>query len=222
VLTRGEAYVGVLVDDLILQGVTEPYRMLTARSEFRLALRAANAGLRLTEKGIAWGVVGAERARAHRAFAAALDAALAQARADGGSPAWYAAAGVPVNQDGRWRSAFDALALPVVTTDAAERLFPWLRDLPPRVRAELEAEALYAPYLERQASELRVLEREERRPIPVTTDLGLVPGLSSEMRQRLAKARPATLGSAGRVPGITPAALAALAVHLRRAEACST
>ena len=222
VLTRGEAYAGVLVDDLVLQGVTEPYRMLTARSEFRLALRADNAGLRLTEKGIAWGVVGAERARAQRAHAATLTEALARARAEGGSPAWYLGAGVPINQDGRWRSALEALALTALTAEAAERLFPWLRDLPPRVRSELEAQALYAPYLERQAAELRVLEREERLTIPVATDFTAIPGLSTEMRHRLAKASPATLGSAGRVPGITPAALAALAVHPRRAEACST
>ncbi|TCZ64069.1 tRNA uridine-5-carboxymethylaminomethyl(34) synthesis enzyme MnmG [Roseicella aquatilis] len=219
VLTRGEAYTGVLVDDLVLQGVTEPYRMLTARSEFRLALRADNAGLRLTEKGIAWGVVGAERARAHLAFAAALDEALARARSEGGSPAWYAAAGVPINQDGRWRSMLEALALPALTAEAADRLFPWLRDVSPRVRAELEAQALYAPYLERQAAELRVLEREERLTIPAEIDFAAVPGLSAEMRQRLDRVRPATLGSAGRVPGITPAALAALAVHLRRSEA---
>jgi tRNA uridine 5-carboxymethylaminomethyl modification enzyme len=218
VLMRSEAYAGVLVDDLVLQGVTEPYRMLTARSEYRLALRADNAGLRLTEQGIAWGCVGPQRAAAHRGFAAAVSEALARARADGATPARYATAGVPVNQDGRWRSALEALALPAMSPDAADRIFPWLRDLPPRVRAEVEAQALYAPYLDRQAAELRVLEREERLSIPSVLDFTVIPGLSAEMRQRLAAARPATLGSAGRIPGITPAALAALAVHLRRAE----
>ncbi|MBK1659484.1 tRNA uridine-5-carboxymethylaminomethyl(34) synthesis enzyme MnmG [Paracraurococcus ruber] len=219
VLIRSEAYAGVLVDDLVLQGVTEPYRMLTARSEFRLSLRADNAGLRLTERGIAWGVVGPERAEAYRSFATALYGALARARAEGGSPSWYAAGGVPLNQDGRWRSAFEALALPAMTRDAADRLFPWLPELPVRVRAELQAQALYAPYLERQAAELRALEREERLPIPTGIDFTEVAGLSAEMRSRLDKARPTTLGKAGRVPGITPAALAALAVHLRRIEA---
>ena len=221
VLTRGEAYTGVLIDDLVLQGVTEPYRMLTARSEFRLALRADNAGLRLTEKGVSWGVVGAERARAHQAFAAELGNALARARSEGGSPAWYATRGVSVNQDGHWRSALEALALPAVKAADADIVFPWLRDLAPRIRSELTAQALYAPYLERQAAELRVLEREERLTIPVATDFTSIPGLSTEMRQRLAKASPATLGSAGRVPGVTPAALAALAVHLRRTESVS-
>jgi tRNA uridine 5-carboxymethylaminomethyl modification enzyme len=222
VLNRGEAYIGVLVDDLVLQGVTEPYRMLTARSEFRLSLRADNAGLRLTEKGIAWGCVGRERAAAHRSFAAALADAMARARSEGATPARYAAAGVPVNQDGRWRSALEALALPVMAEEKARQLFPWLADLPARVRAELEAQALYGPYLARQAGELRALEREEGLPIPTGIDFSSIPGLSLEMRQRLERARPATLGSAGRVPGITPAALAALAVHLRRAEARST
>ncbi|WP_135468315.1 tRNA uridine-5-carboxymethylaminomethyl(34) synthesis enzyme MnmG [Crenalkalicoccus roseus] len=222
VLGRGEAYIGVMLDDLVLQGVTEPYRMLTARSEFRLALRADNAGLRLTEKGIAWGCVGAERAASHRRFARAVDEALARARQEGATPAQYQAAGIAVNQDGRWRSALEALALPGLSGEAVERLFPWLRGLAPRVRAELEARALYAPYLERQAAELRLLEREERLTIPAGLDFGAVPGLSLEMRQRLSRARPATLGSAGRVPGVTPAALAALAVHLRRLEGRST
>jgi len=207
------------VDDLVLQGVTEPYRMLTARSEFRLALRADNAGLRLTTKGMSWGCVGPDRAAMHLAFSTAVEDALARARQDGRTPAQYLAEGVAVNQDGRWRHALEALALPAMAVDAAERIFPWLRDLSPRVRAELEARALYAPYLERQSSELRILEREEKLAIPPVLDFAEVSGLSAEMRQRLAASRPATLGSAGRIPGITPAALAALAVHLRRTPA---
>ena len=218
VLTRAEAYIGVLVDDLVLQGVTEPYRMLTARSEHRLALRADNAGLRLTEMGVAWGCVGPERAAAHRMFAEAVASAMQRGRQEGLTPAQYLAAGIPVNQDGRRRNVLEALALPAVDAAAADRLFPWLRELAPRVRAELEAQALYAPYLDRQAAELRLLEREERLAIPDATDFTAIPGLSAEMRQRLSRARPATLGGAGRVPGVTPAALAALAVHLRRAE----
>jgi tRNA uridine 5-carboxymethylaminomethyl modification enzyme len=216
VLTRAEAYVGVLIDDLVLQGVTEPYRMLTARAEHRLLLRADNAGLRLTERGMAWGCVGRERAARHRAFAAATADAVARARSDGATPAALAASGISVNQDGKRRSVLDVLALPGVDADVINAAFPWLRSLSSDQRAQLEAEALYAPYLRRQEAEMLMLEREERLRIPDELDFSAVPGLSSEMRQRLAAARPATLGSAGRLPGITPAAVAALAVALRR------
>jgi tRNA uridine 5-carboxymethylaminomethyl modification enzyme len=219
VLGRAEAYIGVLVDDLVLHGVSEPYRMLTARAEHRLSLRADNAGLRLTERGDAWGCVGPERARRHATFRHAVDAALAWARDEAATPATLAQAGLPVRQDGRRRSVIEILALPDITPAEAAAAFPWLGALPPDIAAQLEAEALYAPYLRRQDAERRLIEREERLAIPQDLDFTAVPGLSREMQQRLAGARPATLGSAGRVPGITPAAVAALAVHLRRALA---
>ena len=215
-LTRSEAYIGVLVDDLTLQGVSEPYRMLTARAEHRLSLRADNAGLRLTERGIAWGCVRSERAARHRAFASAVSAALARAATDGASPAALSGFGITVNQDGRRRSVLEVLALPSVAMEKIESAFPWLRDLGTPIRAQLEAEALYAPYLRRQEAERRLLEREEKANIAATLDFDAVDGLSAEMRQRLKAARPATLGAAGRIQGVTPAALAALAVHLRR------
>ena len=215
-LTRSEAYIGVLVDDLTLQGVSEPYRMLTARAEHRLSLRADNAGLRLTECGIAWGCVGPERAARHRIFAAAVSAALARAATDGASPAALSGFGITVNQDGRRRSVLEVLALPSVGMEKIEAAFPWLRDLGTPIRTQLEAEALYAPYLRRQEAERRLLEREEKAAIAATLDFEAVDGLSAEMRQRLKAARPSTLGAAGRVQGVTPAALAALAVHLRR------
>jgi tRNA uridine 5-carboxymethylaminomethyl modification enzyme len=215
-LMRSEAYIGVLVDDLTLQGVSEPYRMLTARAEHRLSLRADNAGLRLTERGIAWGCVGPERAARHRTFAAAVSAALARAATDGASPAALSGFGITVNQDGRRRSVLEVLALPSVAMEKIEAAFPWLRDLGTSIRAQLEAEALYAPYLRRQEAERRLLEREEKANISAMLDFDAVDGLSAEMRQRLKAARPSTLGAAGRVQGVTPAALAALAVHLRR------
>lgn len=216
VFTRSEAYIGVLVDDLTLQGVSEPYRMLTARAEHRLSLRADNAGLRLTERGIAWGCVGADRAALHRAFAKAVADALARAATDGATPAALSGFGIAVNQDGRRRSALEVLALPGVATERVEAAFPWLREVAPAIRAQLEAEALYAPYLRRQEAERRLLEREEKAVIAETLDFDAVDGLSAEMRQRLKAARPASLGAAGRIQGVTPAALAALAVHLRR------
>jgi tRNA uridine 5-carboxymethylaminomethyl modification enzyme len=221
-LARTQAYLGVMVDDLVLQGVTEPYRMLTARSEHRLALRADNAGLRLTGIGLDWGCIGPARAACHHAFTTAVAEGLARARAEGGTPAALRSAGLAVNQDGRWRNLLELLALPGIEPSALEAAFPWLRDVSPGVRTQLEAEALYAPYLDRQAAELRLLEKEEATRIPHGLDFAAIPGLSNEMRQRLGQAQPATLGGAGRIPGITPAAIAALAVHLRREKVCFT
>ena len=214
--TRSEAYIGVLVDDLTLQGVSEPYRMLTARAEHRLSLRADNAGLRLTARGITWGCVGADRSQRHSAFAKAVADTLARAAADGATPTALAGFGISVNQDGRRRSVLEILALPGVALERVEAAFPWLQAVSPAIRPQLEAEALYAPYLRRQEAERRLLEREEKATIAATLDFDTVDGLSAEMRQRLKAARPSTLGAAGRVQGVTPAALAALAVHLRR------
>jgi tRNA uridine 5-carboxymethylaminomethyl modification enzyme len=215
VLGRAEAYIGVLVDDLVLQGVTEPYRMLTARSEFRLSLRADNAVSRLGARGADWGCVGADRAAAQDAHLVALAATRERAKAAGASPAGYAGHGVQINQDGRWRSAFEILGLPSTSPEAVARVFPWLAAVPRRVVEEVAAEALYAPYLVRQAEAIRSMEAEERLVVPAGIDFAAVPGLSLEMRQRLSEAKPCSLGAASRVPGVTPAALAALAVHLR-------
>lgn len=222
VLARTEAYIGVLADDLTLQGISEPYRMLTARAEHRLALRADNAGLRLTDLGIAWGCVGPERATRYSAFSTAVAEALSLARSTTATPAAIQATGIPVNQDGRARSLLTVIGLPGFTWAGMARLAPTAAALPALIRHQLEAEALYAPYLGRQADELALLRREEGVAVPRGLDFSAIPGLSREMQQRLAAAGPPTLGSAGRIPGITPAAVAALAVHLRRDPPCST
>jgi tRNA uridine 5-carboxymethylaminomethyl modification enzyme len=133
----------------------------------------------------------------------------------GASPAQYVASGVPINQDGRWRSAYEVLGLAAGSAARLNDVFRWLAEVRPKVSNELVAEALYAPYLARQAESLRTLRAEEQRIVPAGLDFSTVPGLSLEMRQRLHAARPTSLGAASRVPGVTPAALAALAVHLR-------
>ncbi|NKE45597.1 tRNA uridine-5-carboxymethylaminomethyl(34) synthesis enzyme MnmG [Roseomonas frigidaquae] len=216
ILGRSEAYIGVMLDDLVSQGVSEPYRMLTARSEHRLSLRADNAGLRLTGHGLRWGCIGSLRADRHASFATDVTKALRQAGEDQATPFALAAAGIPIRQDGRRRTVLEVLALPDVTAAMAAMAFPWLADLPPAVAVQVEAEAFYAPHLRRQDSERRMLAREDSLPIPDAFDFRFIPGLSTEMQQRLARAQPDNLGAASRVPGVTPAAVAALAIHLRR------
>ena len=214
-LDRSEAYIGVLVDDLTLRGVTEPYRMFTSRSEFRLTLRADNADLRLTRRGVAWGCVGSERARSFAAHEAGVAAGLARAEAEGGKPAALAKQGVTVRADGTWRSVLDLLA---IGAPGVADAFPWLRDLPPRVRAHIDAEALYRGYLPRQSAEIRTFRRTETVSLD-GLDYAGIPGLSAELRQRLLATRPASLGAAARLEGMTPAALALLMAQLRRAAA---
>ncbi|MGG5886800.1 tRNA uridine-5-carboxymethylaminomethyl(34) synthesis enzyme MnmG [Falsiroseomonas sp. HC035] len=218
VLGRGEAYIGVMLDDLVSHGVTEPYRMLTARSEHRLSLRADNAGLRLTQRGLAWGCIGPARAARQVAFGNQVAASLARAAVDEATPYVLAEAGIPIRQDGRRRTVLEVLALPDVTASMAAQAFPWLGDLPPAVATQVEAEAFYAPHLRRQDSERRMLAREDGVAVPPDLDFRAIPGLSAEMQQRLGRANPDSLGSASRVPGITPAAVAALAIHLRRSQ----
>jgi tRNA uridine 5-carboxymethylaminomethyl modification enzyme len=215
-LDRAEAYIGVLIDDLTTQGVTEPYRMFTSRAEYRLSLRADNADLRLTGRGLAWGCVGGGRAAAFSAYRHAVDAALVRARSETVGSAPLQRLGVPVRADGQPRGALDLLGNPKIEPDLIDAVFPWLRGLPPRVRAHLEVEALYAGYLPRQEADIRAFRREESVPLAVDVDYAQVGGLSAEIREKLEAARPASLGAAARLQGMTPAALAALMAHLRQ------
>ena len=223
VLDRADAYIGVLIDDLTTQGVTEPYRMFTSRAEYRLSLRADNADLRLTALGTAWGCVGAARGGAFSAYRLAVDTALARAQLDTVGTATLLRLGTMVRGDGLPRSALDLLGNPQVAPRIVEQLFPWVRDLPRRVRAHLEAEALYAGYLPRQEADIRAFRREEAVPLARDVDYTQIGGLSAELCEKLEAARPASLGAAARLQGMTPAAVAALMAHLRQTrDACFT
>ncbi len=212
---RSEAYLGVLVDDLTTHGVTEPYRMFTSRAEYRLNLRADNADLRLTDRGVSWGCIGPDRAKAFAIHRAAVDATLARARGEGATPASLAGQGIEVRADGRRRSVLDLLARDGVGVNQLAIMFPWLNAVSPRVLAQVETEARYAGYLRRQDADIRAFRREEAVALDDVRfeDIG---GLSTEVRDKLSRHRPASLGAAARVQGVTPAALAAIAAHLRK------
>ena len=216
---RAEAYVGVMIDDLVTLGVDEPYRMFTARAEYRLALRADNADQRLTERGIAAGLVGTARAAAWRSKAMALAAARAQLAALRATPPMLQAVGLPINDDGQWRTGLELLAFPAIDSAGLVRLWPQLAEIRPDVASQIENDARYRGYLDRQQADIEAFRRDAGIGLPDGLDYAAVASLSTEVRQKLSRARPANLAAAARIPGITPAALTALLVHLRRAAA---
>jgi tRNA uridine 5-carboxymethylaminomethyl modification enzyme len=216
---RDEAYLGVMIDDLVTRGVSEPYRMFTSRAEFRLTLRADNADHRLTARGVALGCVGAERAQAFALKAAALDVARSRARALRLSPAEAARAGFQVKADGQRRDVFQLLAYPDIGFDDLARLWPDIGDWPAAAREQIEIEAGYAGYLDRQAADVAAFRRDEGLLLPADLDYATVGGLSVEAREKLSAVRPLTLGQASRIEGVTPGALTALLAHVRRPRA---
>jgi tRNA uridine 5-carboxymethylaminomethyl modification enzyme len=216
IFDRAEAYIGVMIDDLVTRGVTEPYRIFTSRAEYRLTLRADNADQRLTGKGIALGCVGAVRAKRHTEKMAALHFARTLAQSLLITPNEAGKRGLALNQDGQRRSAFELLAYPNITLDDVAKIWPQLREIPAPIAQQLEIEAKYDVYMQRQAADVESYRRDESFELPDAFDYATLPGLSNEVRQKLGSIRPRTIGQAGRIDGITPAALTLLVAHARR------
>lgn len=215
---RSESYIGVMIDDLITRGVSEPYRMFTSRAEFRLSLRADNADQRLTPKAIALGVVSEGRKKAFDGKMDALIAGRTILRANSLTPSEAQKHGLPVNQDGSRRTGEALLGFPDIGIADLARVWPPLGKLDLGIQEQLEKDALYASYIERQARDIAAMERDAARPIPEDFDYGMMSGLSRELTDKLARVRPHTLDQAGRIEGMTPAALTLLLAQLRKSE----
>lgn len=219
VLDRADAYIGVLIDDLITRGTGEPYRMFTSRAEYRLILRADNADQRLTPKGLAIGCVGPRREAVFGGKANALAAARALVATLQATPAELSRRGLAVNQDGVRRTAADLLRYPDLDLTALSRVWPELAEIPPDVAGQVEIDGKYAGYLDRQEADIRAFRKDEALTLPADLDVESIGSLSTEVRQKLRQIRPETLGAASRIPGMTPAALIALLRHVKRRDA---
>jgi tRNA uridine 5-carboxymethylaminomethyl modification enzyme len=215
---RADGYLAVMIDDLVTRGVTEPYRMFTSRAEYRLTLRADNADQRLTDKGVAIGCVGADRRRRHAERMATLKSAREFARSVSLTPNEAERHGLALNKDGLRRSAFELLSHPSIGIAQVARIWPWFAKLPEKIAEQLEIDAKYDVYLARQAADIAAYRRDESLALPDGLDYAELRGLSNEVRQKLQALRPRTIGQAGRIDGITPAALTLLAAHLKRRE----
>jgi tRNA uridine 5-carboxymethylaminomethyl modification enzyme len=221
-LGRDQAYIGVMIDDLVTRGVTEPYRMFTSRAEYRLTLRADNADQRLTPLGIALGIVSSDRAARYGAKAVALSEASALVRETTFTPKEAQALGITVNPDGQRRTMRDLLAYPGVDLSAFVGAHPGIADWPASVREQVEIDAGYAGYLDRQAADAQALRREESLALGHDIDYAAIGGLSNELCEKLSLVRPTTLGQAGRIEGMTPGALTALLSHVKRSAKADT
>ena len=217
VVSRADGYLGVMIDDLVTRGVTEPYRMFTSRAEYRLRLRADNADRRLTPLGCAVGCVGEARRSAFAAKAASLAAAAKLLDELSLTPTEAGRHGLEVNRDGRRRSAFDLLALPGVDIPRLAAIWPQIGEIPAPIAEQVAVNARYASYVERQEQDVAALRRDEALAIPPSFDFGALPGLSSEVRQKLERHRPGTLAQAARIDGVTPAALLLVLAQLKSA-----
>ncbi|MBO0347151.1 tRNA uridine-5-carboxymethylaminomethyl(34) synthesis enzyme MnmG [Roseibium sp. CAU 1637] len=217
---RSQGYIGVMIDDLITRGITEPYRMFTSRAEYRLSLRADNADQRLTPLGIALGCVSETRRVAFETKLADLEAMTVLLKSLVLTPAEAQRKGLTMNQDGIRRSAFELLSYPDMTFEKLQTVWPGeLGAVDPKVAEQVAIDALYAVYLQRQSQDIEALRRDEALAIPAGFDFSALSGLSNELKQKLDKVRPATLGQASRVEGITPAALMLVLSHVKRQQA---
>jgi tRNA uridine 5-carboxymethylaminomethyl modification enzyme len=216
ILGRDQAYIGVMIDDLVTRGVTEPYRMFTSRAEYRLTLRADNADQRLTPLGIDLGIVGEARRQRFEAKALALLEAGAVSRETLFTPNEAGGLGITVNADGRRRSMRELLAFPDVTLDQFLPAVPQIASWPDEVREQVVIDAGYANYLDRQSLDAEALRTEEALTLPLDLDYGAIGGLSNEVREKLTRVQPMTLGQAGRIEGMTPGALTALLAYVKR------
>jgi tRNA uridine 5-carboxymethylaminomethyl modification enzyme len=215
---RAEGYLAVMIDDLVTRGVAEPYRMFTSRAEYRLTLRADNADQRLTQKGVAIGCVGATRQHRHAEKMSALAAAHAYAASVSLTPTQANRQGLALNQDGQRRSAFELLSHPNIGVRELARIWPSFNEIAPKIAEQLEIDAKYAVYLDRQAADISAYRRDEGLELPDDIDYGQLGGLSNEIKQKLQAVRPRTVGQAGRIDGMTPVALTLLLAHLRRSR----
>ena len=215
-LDRADAYIGVLIDDLITRGAPEPYRMFTSRAEYRLRLRADNADQRLTDKGIEIGLVNVSREKAWKAKSEKLVAAREMARSLSMTPNELEAHGIGINKDGQRRNVSDLLAYPDIDWEQVQNVWPELGKIEPTIREQIECDALYANYMERHEADIAAFRKDEALVLPEALNYADVGSLSNEVRSKLELARPATLGAASRIPGVTPAAVVALLRHVKR------
>jgi tRNA uridine 5-carboxymethylaminomethyl modification enzyme len=218
IIDRAQAYIGVMIDDLVTKGVAEPYRMFTSRAEYRLSLRADNADLRLTPFGIQNGIVSLARQTSFQERADAIRGGLALARSLSLTSGEAVRKGLKVNQDGLRRTAVDLLGMADIGWAGVAALWPELKALRPHVVEALEAEALYAGYIQRQDADIAALRKEDQLSLSPNLDYASMPSLSAELRQKLVRVRPATLGQASRIEGMTPAALAVILGHAKRRD----
>jgi tRNA uridine 5-carboxymethylaminomethyl modification enzyme len=219
VLDRADAYIGVLIDDLVTKGTDEPYRMFTSRAEYRLRLRADNADQRLTSIGLEAGCIGSERAGVWHKKETALEAARVLVASIRASPNELAKQGITVSRNGVSRSAFDLLAMPDVSINRLAGIWPILADVAPEISEQLEIDALYAGYLARQEADVSAYRRDEALALPESFDYSVIGGLSTEVCEKLRVAQPVTLGAASRISGMTPAAIVAILRHMKRGVA---